>query len=201
MASVITCTRASKTTRSCEQKARCKPRSSAGTIVYCLDACKGGVLQQQRNVAGAREENVALTPCSVSGTCSECCAPQTSLSRPFSVLLDIGGPGACQVSTVARHSRLFRAPVTCLLFHLRGTKGGIERVSRSQGAQHQARFDVKSTPMLPEACNAIAVVLWRTTEALRTSRVCCPKVKVDKAFVPREWTTKASATESGACIE
>jgi hypothetical protein len=128
MASVITCTRASKTTRSCEQKARCKPRSSAGTIIYCLDACKGGVLQQQRNVAGAREENVALTPCSVSGTCSECCAPQTSLSRPFSVLLDIGGPGACQASTVARHSRLFHAPVTCLLFHMRGTKGGIERV-------------------------------------------------------------------------
>jgi hypothetical protein len=201
MASVITCTRASKTTRSCEQKPAANRVPPQVLFVYCLDARKGEVLQQQRNVAGAREENVALTPCSVSDTCSECCAPQTSLSRPFFVLVDIGGPGACQVLTVARHSRLFRAPVTCLLFHMRGTKGGIERVSRSQGAQHQARFDVKSTPMLPEGCNAIAVVLWRTTEALRTSRVCCPKLKVDKAFVPREWTTRASATESGACIE
>jgi hypothetical protein len=197
MASVITCTRASKTTRSCEQKPAANRVPPQVLFVYCLDARKGEVLQQQRNVAGAREENVALTPCSVSGTCSECCAPQTSF------LCAVGYRRARRVSSVNSGTAFeaLRAPVTCLLFHMRGTKGGIERVSRSQGAQHQARFDVKSTPMLPEGCNAVAVVLWRTTAALHTSRVCCPKVKVDKAFVPREWTTRASATESGACIE
>jgi hypothetical protein len=143
MASVITCTRASKTTRSCEQKPAANRVPPQVLFVYCLDARKGGVLQQQRNVAGAREENVALTPCSVSGTCSECCAPQTSLSRPFFVLLDIGGPGACQVPTVARHSRLFVRPSRVCCFTCVGPREATNEFLVLKG--HSIKRDLMSS--------------------------------------------------------
>jgi hypothetical protein len=105
---------------------------------YCLlSGCmQGRGFTTAKECSGAREENVASTPCSVSGTCSECCAPQTSLSRSFFVLLDIGGPGACQVLTVAQHSRLSCAR------HVFAVSPALDQgrrrtSSRSQGAQHQ----------------------------------------------------------------
>ena len=53
--------------------------------------------------------------------------------------------------------------------------------------------------MLPEGCDVIDAVLQGTADVRESSRVFYLKVEVDRAFVPRVWTARASAAESGAC--
>jgi hypothetical protein len=136
MASVITYTRASKTTRSCEQKPaanRVPPQVLFSTVwMHAREGFYNSKGMQRGHVRKmwlrllvlfrARAANAVLRK-HRSHVPSLCCRISA---------------GPARVKYQQWHGiRGSRAPVTCLLFHLRGTKGGIERVSRSQGAQHQ----------------------------------------------------------------